>query len=1773
MTLVVTANVVGKVRGTPVRLPNRRRRLSTIVARHKPADGRRYVVSVHRGGTDVYQPNDRTVRLRAAWKHTLVGPNDTVLITVVPMGKGFASIGLAIASIALIALAPYAAPALAGAALGLPGAATGTLSFAIQAGMVLGGVGLSIAAQASSAAKTRKEREVYSLTGGGNVPRPGARKPLLYGTCWSAPPLSQKDYIGYDGDTMVLVKRMTLGLGKFQIHQVKVGDALFWTEDGGIQPPFSTTTAGPSGTAIEFLYEQPSSLASGDVVSSDAVAGQQLPRPGGNPEWTPWFRAQPQGVTTDQVQVNWTFPRVERQSSAGRQVPGAAGAVFQARRIDPTTGNPIGEPFDIVRQDEGLVLATTPLRRTALVRWPEQGAYEVRGQNLHPANVNINQVNDVTWDTLMAFEDDIRIRPLTTEVVIRVRAGPGLTITAYSDITVQATRILPVWDGTTWTEQPTRKAVWAYCDLVRASYGLAAPSGVDADKALYYANLLSANDTYDGALPEVSSFWEAAGQILLPMRADAIKVGAVHSFVRDESRAEPRHVLTRRQIVRDSASATYKTKVEGGDVIVEFDRDGDPRRPDEVRYSYGPPSRTPKRYRVAGITDGVHALKHAKWLAAVAVFRGAERAITTEWDGRLVYPGDHILSDLWFLQGKQVYGVASAAGNLLTLDVDANVPTAWGYGSIRTRAGREWGILRMRGQGARGLELHPDDVIAAAAQSGMQLSAVLARDTQDPTTVVLGELVELQETYVARSAIPSDADHVRIEMVRDDARVWQLLDEDVIAPAPVNADSLAEPLVPQISVLHARCYRIETGIEVAWGVSPTRGARTYEVELSYDNGVTWETISPTSPASSGRAPMRQSEQPVTVRARAYGRTGLHGEWVSTTFTTVAPVVQGELIEDFSVSHAKMTAQLQKEIADINAKGQATLALGQVTMDDALAAMKEALALANDHGADANALAESARRIAAEMTRTALQIGQGTQFDAIRQIADAYDRLAAEIATQRTTTYEQRQLTKVQLGRSFAAIERTERASVSRDDALASVQTALSVRLDTAEGGIVGNATAIQGISAQVTSAEGALISQAQSITTLGSRIDANDLSISGQATATQQLTTRVKATEDNITSNSSAITQLQNTVSTQGGLITGQATAIGNLTTSVAANGSAITAVSDRTTVLEGKVTTQGGTITAQGTAIDQLKTDVSANAGSITAVSNRTTALESTVSTQGGQISGNATGLSNLTTRVQAAEGKITSQGESITSLQSTVATQGGQISGTSTALGTLTTRVGTAEGKITSQSEAITALQSTASTQAGQISGNATATSNLTTRVDTAESTISGHTNSLKSQGDTITSQGQAITSLQSSVSTQGGQISGLTSSVSSLTTRTETAEGKITTQGQALTTLQGTVSTQGGQISSTTTAVNNAWVVINSHDGIIVNQGKDISALSSTLSTQGGQISANASAISGLTTRVSNAEGVNSSQADRIGALESTTSTQGGQITTNAQAINSLQTVTSVHDTTILSQAQDISFLSSKANTLDSNITAVATTASNLSTRVYNTEVGLNAVAETTSSLTSTVGGHTSTLTTYGSSINGLQVQWGVTGYIDGQSGGFVFQGIRRLDGAVEYSVRISGSLFVSESIQGWALAGDSIIVRTAQIGTLIVGTSNMQNRAISQIAVELTGQATSQLSVTTRASDSVIKLSALNYGTGGAQNPRSYNPGMLSIYRQNDGTLVARTNNSFAYEGNVVYFGPTPLQTFQVVGAGTWTYLAENTCSVPSAMYFEILVLDK
>lgn len=915
MTAIVYQSLMGDEILAPKVLARARRRLSTIVKQAQPAG--LWIAHVIRKG-DPWLKNDFTVRAPSRYRHTLVGPGDTVIFTRLPRGgrggasgKSSGGILAAIAAIALVILAPYAAAA----AVGALGLAAGSFAATAVTGIVQGAFAIGAAAllQSAQRSKSNKDRrEVYSVTGGSNVARPGERRPVIFGRTWTQPPLSQPDVVEYTGDEMVLTKRMTLALGKHQIHTIRVGEATFWTAAGGIQPPFNGTDAGGQPlSAVEFLYEQPSAIVPGDVLSSQSVGGIEAPRQGGNPEWTTWFTSNPSGTTVNRIQLDFQWPQgLGARTRAGKPLTVVGQARFQIRRIDDT-GAVLSTLPDVTHVTPALD-TSKPWRVTRFID-VAPGRYEVRARNDDPI-VDDNARNTLQWDGLRGHVGDTRVRAETTEIVMRIQAAKSLTITSFSDIWVESTSILPVWNGAAWIEQPERRATWAYAHMIRAGWGMNKPEAVDLAKIADLNSRVATFNTFDGRMDDVSSWWEAASQVLHPLRADPIMIGNTLSIVRDEPRhagSPARHLISRRQIVMDSASSAYSLAGDDGlnDWIVEFDKDGDPRQPREARHTIGAPSRTPKRVQPKGITDPLHAARHAAWLAATSIYRGERRAFKMEWDGRLVTPGDSALIDVWFLDGAVVGGVASFAGNVLTLDIEHGIAVGAAfdkYCSIRRRDGREWAILPCRANSARVIELQASAVSAAVSASGLTLAQALAAADQFPSTVAVSPtLTTLQESFIAKSAVPADQNTVDCEFLIDDARVWNAIGEAVVPPGVAGTGYLT-PLVPVAPQIAARCTPHETGIAMAWSVAPTLGAVAYVVEMSYD-GSAFEQVS-NGPVLSGVWPIRQSETAVTVRAKAIGSTALESPWALTTFTTFAPVVDGGVVAPGTLDIIKLSAE-------------------------------------------------------------------------------------------------------------------------------------------------------------------------------------------------------------------------------------------------------------------------------------------------------------------------------------------------------------------------------------------------------------------------------------------------------------------------------------------------------------------------------------------------------------------------------------------------------------------------------------------------------------------------------------------------------------------------------------------------------------------------------------------------------------------------------------------------------------------------------------------------
>lgn len=124
----------------------------------------------------------------------------------------------------------------------------------------------------------------------------------------------------------------------------------------------------------------------------------------------------------------------------------------------------------------------------------------------------------------------------------------------------------------------------------------------------------------------------------------------------------------------------------------------------------------------------------------------------------------------------------------------------------------------------------------------------------------------------------------------------------------------------------------------------------------------------------------------------------------------------------------------------------------------------------------------------------------------------------------------------------------------------------------------------------------------------------------------------------------------------------------------------------------------------------------------------------------------------------------------------------------------------------------------------------------------------------------------------------------------------------------------------------------------------------------------------------------------------------------------------------------------------------------------------------------VASQVTTLSSQLGTNTATLQNVQQSVNGIGVRYGVVGTINGVTGGFMFEGIRRNDGSVTYgleinaNVTINGNLVVNGSINSDKLGGLSDMKSADGPDASVAVTTKQGGRVLVLVSVEATGAQT-------------------------------------------------------------------------------------------------------
>ncbi|TXN23983.1 host specificity factor TipJ family phage tail protein [Methylobacterium sp. WL9] len=1354
---LLTLNAAGKSLAPPRTLDPSRRRLSQVIGRHVDRS-RPHMIAVQRA-RDPLQPIDEAWVTRGRdkagkvkpWPRRYLPADAVVVVVYLPRGglggssgsrggggKSALSIAAGIAGLALVAFAGPLAAAL------LPSLIFGSVApFLLQAGLVIGGTALlSLASKSKANKQATDTTQIYGVAGGGNLPKPGDRIPRGYGRTWMKPDLSQPDFSQYDGDDQILLKRHTLGVGKYHPYKVRAGKQVMWQEGSGFVAPFDD-----SRNRIEFIYGTASTLVPSNVVAASGVGGT-LPRPADNPALAGPFLINQRGALITRIQIDFQFPGGISSSAtkkSGAQIsnlPGFWSVLFEYAPIDESgaiTGA-WAPAYDASNDTEGTRFSTHPLRYTKFKDVPP-GRYAVRGRNRRPDTTG-NQgvegtavnIDAVQWDAASGWVGDVAVRPGVTEMALRIYATKGNQAAAFGEIEIDAGAIIPVWTGSAWVEQETSKAVWAYLDVMRnADYGGAiSDDQLDLGTALYYAGALSEFDTFDASIRGPVSVYEAAATALLPMRAEPVHLGRFWSLVRDEPKSVRRHMITRGQMLKGSSQITFDLDTESGagHVIGEFDQDGDYRNPNQSTAIYGAASLTPTRQRWTGVKSFAHATHLTRWRAASGAYRRQATPFGVEMEGRIYKRGDSISVDPWFIDVRKKANVVDNRGDTLVLDADVPV-TGTDAISLRDRDGREWGPLAIAGQGAspREITLSTSSRQQVESATGRALSAVLSDGRRDMTTVLVGALVDLKENYLIQSVKPDGVSRAQVEALIDDPRVWAAIGAAVGNP-PSGYAGVIEPESPAILSLTAVAVPVAAGFRLDYTIRPGRGARSFEVGLSYDTGNRFDTR--TDAGLTGSIDLNPVD-PITLvlRARAFGPSGLPGVYayasVGLPAATVNAILQPIAYEDLATTVRDRFEALQQQAEAAEQEAQNALATATARLDD----LRRALALdpairqgyvdtiIGDLRGDLGLLLTSADRNA-----TALAELQGALTTAGLEIIPgegrarfyAIEALQTEVGTQVTNL-------SVTVDALSKQIELYGSVQAGDLQGLITQISTVTVTLNALQGTIASLATSAQfdAASARLSSAEQRLDAQAATIVTKAERV-----TVDAQGIQLTQVRQSLDAALGVIAQSVQAIgsTQLDQALLPKtldglmgllgeqiGGLQQNFARAESSISANIDETGRSVAEVSTRLLVLRGEASAQFETVTRAvadtNYALVQATTIYNAQFAEVTA------SLVQEIQVRAAADSATTSNLSGVLSRIGTAEAGLTSLGQTVATNQSSAASQ---FSG-------VTARFGTLEGRTSAAEAAVTSLtQSQASDRAANASTFQGVSASLTGLADRA-------------------------------------------------------------------------------------------------------------------------------------------------------------------------------------------------------------------------------------------------------------------------------------------------------------------------------------------------------------------------------------------------------------------------------------------------------------------
>lgn len=824
--------------------------------------------------------------LRAQWRKTRIKAGMSVLFQSLPRGGQMngASIAGLIGMIALTALAPWAAGGIA-TALGV----TGALGTQIISGAILlgGGFLLSTLTAVKSGGSQDPETSIYSWNRQANSAKPLQPIPCAYGRTKRVCDYAAVPWSSFEGNDQYVHLLLSEGVGKFEREQILIGDTVLWSADDGINPNFT-------GVTIDF-YDPNEEITAFpvNVETSEEVDGQELDYPA----YTGGFIANASGTTATRLLCDIVCPNgVGEVNDNGDFAFWAVGARAEYRPVD-ASGTPTGAGTWLLLDAQAKFFRSKSAIRFTIGGDVSPGRYEVRLRRSVAKSTDPNVSDTMTWAGLRAFITGPKEFPVST-IAIRAKATDQFSGDAASNLAVVETRILPVWTGTEWEEQPTRSPAWAAYDIAtNTEYG-----GRFADTRMdfqgYYdlAGLCEERgDTFDYDFTSTQPVPDALDIALGACRSKHKWLGGTLSVFRDEWASVPEVMLTDGEIVRGSMEIEYIMKPTDAQQCVVHEYINEDTW--QIEEAIAPRDATEEmiadatRLQMEGVVNRAQAQREAEFLLRQNLYRRRHATFETEYEGRMLSIGTPILiqSDMP-LEWGQGAKIARQVGASLYLDRPLTWDVGQSYVVLRTPRAKSFGPIECSmGASASIVVLDETDLGIVETAQGLTLEDVLDLEPGSPLpSLAFGLGTSWVRRGVVSRGTPS-GNRVQISVYLDDERVHV---EDGTSPPPLPVGTeLVIPTYPTVFGLTARILANEVPrrVEAQW--APASGAVVYVARVSYDDGENWTSLGETRAniLSAVVDPLA-----LTLQVAAVNADGKQGPWSSYELAAPGP---GEIRAD------------------------------------------------------------------------------------------------------------------------------------------------------------------------------------------------------------------------------------------------------------------------------------------------------------------------------------------------------------------------------------------------------------------------------------------------------------------------------------------------------------------------------------------------------------------------------------------------------------------------------------------------------------------------------------------------------------------------------------------------------------------------------------------------------------------------------------------------------------------------------------------------------------